>query len=365
MLFYTLLVPVALGSGPLFTAFGDWGDDTKSLAQTIAGLKAQPRPRFVALLGDNFYSSGVQSVSDPQFALFDRFSSISDRFLVMLGNHDYGYSASVDSEIAYSKKNPKWIMPSRYFLERMDLGNSYSLCAIVLDTHVFDSTQQAWFEQQLISCQQSRTFRIVFTHYPMLTVGVYASSGTVSRLRDKILPLIEKYKLHAYLSGHEHQMQAFERLGTHFLISGATAQPDRNEGNDLTKWTSELRYVNDKDVGFASFYQSSSNPSVLTYRFINALDGSTLYQASVSVGNSVSPVVTTPVPQVTSTVPRTLLSTLRPTTTTTPKTTTTTKPRTTTTTKPKTTTTKKPKTTTTKPKTTTRKTTAKSTSKSR
>jgi tartrate-resistant acid phosphatase type 5 len=305
MHFYILLVPVALGSSPLFTAFGDWGDDTKYLAQTIEGLKAQPRPRFVALLGDNFYSSGVQSVDDPKFALFDRFSSVSDRFLVVLGNHDYGYAASVKSEIAYWKKNPKWIMPSRYFLERMYLGNGYSLCAIVLDTHVFDSAQQAWFEQQLISCQQSRTFRIVFTHYPMLTVGVYATSGTVSRLRDKILPLIERYKVHAYLSGHEHQMQAFERLGTHFLISGATAQRNRNAGNDLTKWTRELRYLNAKDVGFASFYLSWSDPSVLTYRFINALDGSTLYQASLRVGgDSESPVLITPVPQVTPTVPR-------------------------------------------------------------
>jgi hypothetical protein len=43
------------------------------------------------------------------------------------------------------------------------------------------------------------------THYPLLTNGIYANSTS----------LTGTYKVHAYLSGHEHQTQAFVDHGTH------------------------------------------------------------------------------------------------------------------------------------------------------
>jgi hypothetical protein len=281
---FALPPEVMLGSTPLFSAFGDWGDDTASMTQISARLKAEPKPKFfVGLLGDNFYPDGAHGLSDPRWSrLFKKFSSVSSKFLVALGNHDHILPASVDAQVAYSKMDPKWVLPARYYVEHMYLGTEMDMCVIVLDTHVFDDVQKAWFEQELISCQSRKTFRIVLTHYPLLTVGVYVDSETVAALRSILLPLIDQYDVHAYLSGHEHQMQVFEHRGTHYIISGATAQTDRNNGFVSNVWNSELRFVNDKSVGFVSFY-ATKDPNVLSYRFLDAKSGKTLYSSSISL----------------------------------------------------------------------------------
>jgi hypothetical protein len=297
-------------STPLFFAFGDWGDDDPQMASVIARLHAEPKSEYAFLLGDLFYPSGVSSVKDPQFLLFNKFSDAANEFFCALGNHDY--MQPISSLIAYSQVDPKWILPSRYYLKRIDLGSGVELCAIILDTYSVDSSQLSWLEEQLSWC--SNSFRFIFTHYPMLTVGVYASSGTVSSLRTKILPLIEKYQVHAYISGHEHQMQAFERLGTHFLISGATAEMARSRGTDLSKWTSELRYHNDQEEGILYFYKDS--PGSLWYRFVRASDGAELYRSTISLGGAINvdPIVTTQAPVETTTTTTTELQATMPTT---------------------------------------------------
>lgn len=284
----SVLLGFANADRHLFTAFGDWGENSGTMRSTVAQLQQQSRPDFVVLLGDSFYPKGVQSVDDPQFRLFDSFSDVCESFFVALGNHDYGYANSVQSLIKRSEMDPKWILPSPYYLKRLDLGNGYELCAIVLDTHIFESSQLSWLETQLRGCQGERVFRYILTHYPLLTVGVYANSGSVTRLRSRILPLIERYSVHAYISGHEHQSQVFEKNGAHFIVAGATAQMNRNKGGDKSKWRNELKFFNDKDAAILSFYIVDGAPGLMRYKLVKSSDGTIMYSSVINVNKPTS-----------------------------------------------------------------------------
>ena len=270
------------GKVPLFFAFGDWGQDTGTFKKVVKRLKAQPEaPTFVALLGDAFYPKGVESVDDPQFNLFKSFSDISEHFLVAIGNHDYGYESSVPAMIEYSNLNPKWILPSRYYMKTLQFENGYGGCAFVLDTHVFDSAQLTWLESSLKKCQDANWYRIIFAHHPLLTVGLYSKGKSVARLRNQIAPLIDKYGVHAYISGHEHQMQALEWNGVHYIVSGATSQMSRRTAYNATEWKNELKFFNDRDAAFAAFYIDPDLPTSISYSYIRASDGKTMYSSSI------------------------------------------------------------------------------------
>jgi acid phosphatase len=238
------------------------------------------------LLGDSFYPKGVQSVHDPQFRLFDAFSDLSDSFYVALGNHDYGYSESPAALLAYSSENPKWIMPAKFFLRRLPLGGGKELCMFVLDSHVFEPPQLNWLRDGLAACQSSSAFRIIFTHYPLLTVGLYTYESKVLRLQEQLFPLIREYGVHAYVSGHEHQMQAFEREGVHYLVSGATAQMNRHKEGNPDEWKHELRFVETEEAGILAF--TLEDDVSLSYKFIRASDGAKLYGSRIRLEN-VSP----------------------------------------------------------------------------
>jgi hypothetical protein len=53
-----------------FLAIGDWGDSShlvgeESVASAMNAVAAEHGTQFVASVGDNFYSAGVTSISDP------------------------------------------------------------------------------------------------------------------------------------------------------------------------------------------------------------------------------------------------------------------------------------------------------------
>lgn len=80
--------------------------------------------------------------------------------------------------------------------------------------------------------------------------------------------------MHAYIAGHEHQMQALERGGIHFLVSGATSLLNEWNPSHTSMWESELKFFNKKDAGFLAFLLSDDGS--LTYNFVRASDNSVL-----------------------------------------------------------------------------------------
>jgi hypothetical protein len=67
----TLSTLVAAATAFDFLTIGDWGT---SSAKTIAKNMGTYDPEFIFGIGDNFYSSGVKSVDDPQVVLARAFA---------------------------------------------------------------------------------------------------------------------------------------------------------------------------------------------------------------------------------------------------------------------------------------------------
>jgi len=106
-----------------------------AVASQMATTKSTANPQFVIGTGDNFYWCGLQNSSDPQIQTdwVQPFSSLNLPWFNILGNHDYSYS--VQAQLDYAKQNSQWVLPSRYYNQRVPLGSSGKYMTILyLDT---------------------------------------------------------------------------------------------------------------------------------------------------------------------------------------------------------------------------------------
>jgi len=212
-----------------YLCFGDWGENTYVKGQ-IAALVKSLKPDAVVSLGDNFYDRGVLSIYDPKWKDFTNYFHLP--FYAILGNHDH--LGNILAQINYKKNG--WIMPSRFYdfvienshfiaLDTFELapiesiqnsvcmGMSVSECTKRLDFFRLEK-QYEWLERTL---QKSKSkWKIVFGHYPIYSNGAH---GGTPQLQVHLLPLLKKYGVHLYLSGHDHSI-CHKEDGVHCLVSG-------------------------------------------------------------------------------------------------------------------------------------------------
>ncbi|MDB6057706.1 MAG: acid phosphatase [Verrucomicrobiales bacterium] len=273
-----------------FLAIGDAGSGTdmqKSVAGAMAKYAQQTQStsplNFVLVLGDNFYPQGVTSVRDPQWKT--KFETMYDAkllpvpFIAVLGNHDWK-TDSPDVEIEYSKANPKsrWQMDGHYYKRTFSI-DSVQADFFLIDSALWDGDshidkysdkkmaekQLAWLREQLST--STARWKIVAAHHPIFSNGGHGHDGNILAMRKKLLPLFNQYKVDAYITGHDHDLQRNEPRDsqTQFLISGADGK---------------LRPQKYKDYG--PFYQSTLGflsieltPTEMRGKFLDA-NGKTL-----------------------------------------------------------------------------------------
>jgi len=227
-------------AGLAFTVYGDWGIKS-TYAHTMATISEKHISRFIAAIGDNFYAEhgknptrmGVKSASDPKWNRI--FESVytqkfyNNRWYVVAGNHDY--NGNENAQIAYTKKSNRWYFPSFYYKFTKKLGSS-EVDFFMLDTvplyypeselkHTFgvngkDTKQLAWFEQELKASKAK--WKIVMAHHQIFT-----SHGGNAYMAKHLAPLLEKYKVSAYLNGHIHSVEHVTRNGVHYITQGNAA----------------------------------------------------------------------------------------------------------------------------------------------
>ena len=203
--------------------FGDIGllnDNLIKLTQEVE--KKIANNDKIVLLGDNFYPNGVKSVADEQwFAYCEIFKKFGYKNIYgILGNHDY--MGNPKSQMI----SPYMVMHDFYYTKRISIKTQLFFIDTVLlypyhcdineidyirihnnDYDVLIDKQIRWLDNELYKSDAIN--KIVIGHYPIITNGYYYNN--MKPLYNLLMPIFQKYKIKAYISGHEHNIQFIER----------------------------------------------------------------------------------------------------------------------------------------------------------
>ncbi|OQR76393.1 tartrate-resistant acid phosphatase type 5-like [Tropilaelaps mercedesae] len=239
-----------------FLVFGDWGGIPfypystviqRRTAKKMAQFASRREVQFILALGDNFYFTGVRDVGDRRFQrTFEEIyneGSMRIPWYVIAGNHDH--DGNVSAQIAYSKISNRWIFPDYYYSRSFEIPGTDGdiLDVFMLDTVLICGKTAGNEDDQPIpqtrSKNYSKQFRwliaelekskakyiLVAGHYPIYSA---CSHGTTDCLVSEMVPILQKYRVNAYLAGHDHDLQHIRPdLGpgnwtVEYFVSGAT-----------------------------------------------------------------------------------------------------------------------------------------------
>lgn len=259
------LAEIANG-GLNFLAIGDFGTgatDQKAVAKAMQDFAAKNSLKADALLmiGDNFYGATkdgftVESQrwqSDIE-AMYPA-SAFPGPMYSVLGNHDYHDNAGgQDVQLAYAKKSGvRWQMPNKWY--RVDLGGEKPLLTMIcLDSNLpavsgtgrdkksgrprpsmtaeEEKAQLAWLKTEL--AKPRAPFTMVMAHHPLYSNGDHGDTKPIITQWDGLL---QEHKVHAYLCGHDHDLQHLELEGkftSHILSGGGGAKTRKLEHPERT-----------------------------------------------------------------------------------------------------------------------------------
>jgi tartrate-resistant acid phosphatase type 5 len=224
-----------------YVVIGDWGrggaDDQREVGLQLGKTAAVIGSRFTISVGDNFYDDGVRDLVDPQwqnsFEAIYADPSLMTPWHVILGNHDY--RGSVEAQLGYGAKSPRWRMPARYYKRSEKLGGGVSADYFYHDNSPFvtgyrgtkvkidgqdTGAQLAWLDRELGASRAG--WKIVIGHHPVFTVT--AGDQNTPELIARLKPLLDRHGVHVYINGHVHNQQHLVVDGVHYITSGAGSQ---------------------------------------------------------------------------------------------------------------------------------------------
>ncbi|CAJ0592705.1 unnamed protein product [Cylicocyclus nassatus] len=157
------------------------------------------------------------------------------------GNHDY--LGNISAQISYTNNSHKWRFPGLYYKLSFPLAHTcveilmidtIMLCGNVVkvqkDHHFRQEAERQWrwIEENLKISKADYLF--VAGHYPIHSM---ASHGPTNCLRERLDPLLKRYHVSAYFSGHDHTLQHIvypikEGYEMHYVVSGAGSRSDHS-----------------------------------------------------------------------------------------------------------------------------------------
>ncbi|XP_006104612.1 tartrate-resistant acid phosphatase type 5 [Myotis lucifugus] len=306
-----LVLPLADGTDPVlrFVAVGDWGGvpnapfytaretaNAKEIARTAKILGTD----FILSLGDNFYFTGVHDAYDKRFqeTFEDVFSDPALRnvpWYVLAGNHDH--LGNVSAQIAYSGISKRWNFPSPYYRLRFKIPQSNVTVAIfMLDTVTLCGnsddflsqqpqrprdpqmarTQLSWLKKQLAAAKED--YVLVAGHYPVWSI---AEHGPTHCLVRRLQPLLATYKVTAYLSGHDHNLQYLQdENGIGYILSGAGNFMDPSKRHFRKVPSGYLRFHYGAEDSLGGFTYVEISPKEMSITYIEA-SGKSLFKTKL------------------------------------------------------------------------------------
>ena len=262
--------------------------EQKAVAAAMGKEADRIRASFVVTGGDNYHETGIPSENDPrwrtEFEEIYAAPSLQVPWYPTLGNHDY--RGSVEAELRYSRKSPRWKLFSRYYAQHVPFGSGDTLLIVHIDTPPFvreyhaddakyhvagqDTAAQLRWIDSVLAVSHAR-WKIVVGHHP-----VYSSApkhGDTDELIASLLPLLKKRMVDVYISGHDHTMQHLQRDGMEFLLCGTGAKSRIVERREETIFASSA-------FGFLSV---EAHRTACTFSFIDT-SGAVLHRLTLTAG---------------------------------------------------------------------------------
>lgn len=280
------------------------------VADTMTKYAISHNTKFQIALGDNFYFNGVKNAQDQRFknTYEDVFKSeplMDTPWFFILGNHDHYGNAS--AQITYMETSKRWIFPR--FNYTMTISGSQPgqtfIKFLFIDTilmcgntqHDKDAGQPQFsshqdlinsrdyfeaFEKELkhVTETENIDYLIVGGHFPVWSI---AEHGSTKCLVEKLRPLLHKYNVSAYLSGHDHNLQhisdVFMGSRVEYILSGAANFIDNSTENinSVPQGSLKFHYGDSSSTlnGGLCLFKATENNLTATYIESNGLE---LYQ---------------------------------------------------------------------------------------
>mmetsp|Transcript_31163 Transcript_31163/g.74636 ORF Transcript_31163/g.74636 Transcript_31163/m.74636 type:complete len:329 (+) Transcript_31163:57-1043(+) len=296
-------VAASAGDSLPILVMGDWGGDehkpytTKGEISTAEGLEkvaASTGAKIGLALGDNFYHTGVTCVTDKRFD--ETFENVFTgehlsadsgfRFKVLAGNHDhYG---NVSAQVAYSEVNKRWVFPDLYHTFTETAPDGATVQFVMIDTVVLSGNSQTtddgenqlpgdqlpgpenvelahsqmkWIEETLKS--SSADYIVVAGHYPVESI---CEHGPTSQLQKDVVPLLKKYGVAAYLSGHDHCQEHIDvGDGVQYHVIGSAHECDSSTSHKHTISKHALKFYACSNGGFGKLIVRKSGLSIVHF----------------------------------------------------------------------------------------------------
>jgi len=128
---------------------------------------------------------------------------------------------NVPAQLEYAQKNPRWKFPDFYYVIPKENDNElYDF--FMIDTNLTvsgkDEEMLIWLKKAL--SESNAKWKIVVGHHMIRSHGVY---GDQKFMLKKLKPILDKFAVDMYLSGHDHDLQLIKHPDDTFFqaISGA------------------------------------------------------------------------------------------------------------------------------------------------
>jgi 3',5'-cyclic AMP phosphodiesterase CpdA len=211
-------------------AFGDFGvggRTQREFGAAVRRFEIRHPADYLVTLGDNDYTQSPADFVANWETSFGWTEQAGVEVAGVLGNHDV---TVLRGRYEYESLG----MPGRYYRRAIGPVELY-----LLDSNRVDAAQTSWLQRTL--ARSRARWRIAVFHHPPFTCGAHTPHSTV---RERWVPLFERYRVRLVLSGHDHNYQRFApRRGVRYVVHGGgsptglyplkpcpAGQPRRREG---------------------------------------------------------------------------------------------------------------------------------------
>jgi 3',5'-cyclic AMP phosphodiesterase CpdA len=231
------------------------------------------KPECIISTGDTHHGNGVKSVTDDDWQehlteMYNHRNLAKLDWWAVAGNHEYhGNSQAL---VDYSKVNPHWRMPAKYYTTVFKKGGA-TIRFVMLDTTPLiekyrmdkrypdaalqdHETQLEWLDKVL--SEATEDWVIVAGHHPVYA-DTKKSKSEREDMKSAINGILRKHKVAMYLCGHIHSFQHIRRKGydIDYLVNSSASW-----ARDV-KRIKDMKYCSD-EAGFSVITASKKRLSV-------------------------------------------------------------------------------------------------------